>query len=126
MYCPLEQGVQEHTDTEHSSPASTVIWRLSLCVHNLSMSLYFFLRMETWSLNNTGSNLIWECTKGMKPSQWLKAFMQLCRWAKWSGSAQRDDTLEPFMWENRERVGEEDCIRVNGRRDESPQLYSRQ
>lgn len=51
------------------SLSQSVIWCVSLCIHSLSMSLYFFLRMETWSLNNTGSNLIWECTSGMKPSQ---------------------------------------------------------
>ncbi|TNN63046.1 hypothetical protein EYF80_026774 [Liparis tanakae] len=60
--------------------------------------------METWSLNNTGSSLIWECTRGMKPSQRLKAFMQLCRWAKWSGSAHRED-LEPLVWRNTDERG---------------------
>ncbi|KAG7263199.1 hypothetical protein CRUP_020503, partial [Coryphaenoides rupestris] len=50
--------------------------------------------MDTWSRNSTGSSLIWEWTSGMKPSQPLKAFMQVCRWAKWSGSAHRED-LEP-------------------------------
>ena len=63
------------------------------------MSLYFFLRMETWSLKSTGSSLIWECTSGMNPSQRLKTFMQVCRWAKWSGSAHRD-TLELWVYKD--------------------------
>lgn len=57
---------------------------------SLSMSLYFLRRMETWSLNRTGSSLIWEWTSGMAPNQLVNLFMQVCRWAKWSGSAQRD------------------------------------
>lgn len=89
----------------------TMIWCVSFRNHSLSMSLYFFLRMETWSLNNTGSSLIWECTRGMRPSQRLKAFMQVCRWAKWSGSAHRDD-LEPLVWRNtNERVAQMSGIR---------------
>lgn len=58
--------------------------------YSLSMSLYFFLSIDTWSLNRTGSSLIWECTRGMVPNQLANLFMQVWRWAKWSGSAQRD------------------------------------
>lgn len=58
--------------------------------YSLSMSLYFFLRMDTWSLKSTGSSLIWEWTRGMLPNQLANLFMQVWRWAKWSGSAQRD------------------------------------
>lgn len=58
--------------------------------YSLSMSLYFFLSMDTWSLNRTGSSLIWEWTRGMVPNQLANLFMQVWRWAKWSGSAQRD------------------------------------
>lgn len=58
--------------------------------YSLSMSLYFFRSIDTWSLNRTGSSLIWECTRGMVPNQLANLFMQVCRWAKWSGSAQRD------------------------------------
>lgn len=58
--------------------------------YSLSMSLYFFLNMDTWSLNRTGSSLIWEWTRGMVPNQLANLFMQVWRWAKWSGSAQRD------------------------------------
>lgn len=57
---------------------------------SLSMSLYFLRRMETWSLKSTGSSLIWEWTSGMAPNQLANLFMQVCRWAKWSGSAQRE------------------------------------
>lgn len=60
------------------------------------MSLYFFLRMETWSLNSTGSSLIWECSRGMNPNQLLNEFIHVCLWAKWSGSAHRD-VLEPYV-----------------------------
>lgn len=81
---------------------ASVAWLSSSRAQSLSMSLYFFLRMETWSLNSTGSSLIWECTKGMKPNHWLKVFMQVCRWAKWSGSAQRED-LVPLVWKREER-----------------------
>lgn len=63
---------------------------VSFHFHSFSMSLYFFRRMDTWSLNSTGSSLIWEWTRGMYPSQWLKTFMHVCRWAKWSGSAHLD------------------------------------
>lgn len=77
--------------------------RAGVSCHSFSMSLYFFLRMETWSLNSTGSSLIRECSSGMKPSQRLKTFMQVCRWAKWSGSAHRD-TLE--LWVGKNRQGE--------------------
>lgn len=58
--------------------------------YSLSMSLYFFRRMETWSLNKTGSILIWECISGMVPNQFANLFMHVWRWAKWSGSAHRD------------------------------------
>lgn len=58
--------------------------------YSLSMSLYFFLSMDTWSLKRTGSSLIWEWTRGMLPNQLANLFMQVWRWAKWSGSAQRD------------------------------------
>lgn len=58
--------------------------------YSLSMSLYFFLSMDTWSLNRTGSSLICEWTRGMLPNQLANLFMQVWRWAKWSGSAQRD------------------------------------
>lgn len=58
--------------------------------YSLSMSLYFFLSMDTWSLKRTGSSLIWEWTSGMLPNQLANLFMQVWRWAKWSGSAQRD------------------------------------
>lgn len=58
--------------------------------YSLSMSLYFFLSMDTWSLNRTGSSLICEWTSGMVPNQLANLFMQVWRWAKWSGSAQRD------------------------------------
>lgn len=58
--------------------------------YSLSMSLYFFRSMDTWSLNRTGSSLIWEWTRGMVPNQLANLFMQVWRWAKWSGSAQRD------------------------------------
>lgn len=71
---------------------------------SLSMSLYFLRRMETWSLNRTGSSLIWEWTSGMAPNQLANLFMQVCRWAKWSGSAQRE-ALEDW-WEWRRRRGE--------------------
>lgn len=58
--------------------------------YSLSMSLYFFRSMDTWSLKRTGSSLIWEWTRGMVPNQLANLFMQVWRWAKWSGSAQRD------------------------------------
>lgn len=58
--------------------------------YSLSMSLYFFRSMDTWSLNRTGSSLIWEWTRGMVPNQLANLFMQVWRCAKWSGSAQRD------------------------------------
>ena len=69
---------------------------------SLSISLYFLRRMETWSLNSTGSSLIWECTRGMPPNQLANLFMQVCRWAKWSGSAQRD-ALED-CWEGEDKT----------------------
>lgn len=70
--------------------------------YSLSMSLYFFLSMDTWSLNRTGSSLIWEWTRGMVPNQLANLFMQVWRWAKWSGSAQRDPR-EPWGCKQRER-----------------------
>lgn len=54
------------------------------------MSLYFLRSIDTWSLNKMGSSLIWEWTRGMLPNQLANLFMQVCRWAKWSGSAQRE------------------------------------
>lgn len=81
-------------------PSTESLSRTSPCVastprgrrscQSLSMSLYFLRRMETWSLNRTGSSLIWEWTSGMPPNQLANLFMQVCRWAKWSGSAQRE------------------------------------
>ena len=44
-----------------------------------SMSLYFLRRMETWSLNRSGSSLIWEWTSGMPPNQLANLFMHVCR-----------------------------------------------
>lgn len=64
--------------------------REALDGYSLSMSLYFFLSMDTWSLKRTGSSLICEWTRGMLPNQLANLFMQVWRWAKWSGSAQRD------------------------------------
>lgn len=66
--------------------------------YSLSMSLYFFRSMDTWSLNRTGSSLIWEWTRGIVPNQLANLFMQVWRWAKWSGSAQRD-ARELWGWE---------------------------
>lgn len=73
--------------------------------YSLSMSLYFFLSMDTWSLNRTGSSLIWEWTRGMVPNQLANLFMQVWRWAKWSGSAQRD-ARELCGWRDSMRVSE--------------------
>lgn len=75
--------------------------------HNLSMSLYFLRRIETWSLKRTGSRRNWEWRRGMKPNQLVKEFMQDWRCAKWSGSAHRD-ALEPW-----EREGERGLCMVH-------------
>lgn len=55
---PLE--LETYTQRCFHSYRPSGICRVSWYVHNLSMSRYFFLRMDTWSLNNTGSNLIRE------------------------------------------------------------------
>lgn len=86
--------------------SSSPVWRMfieqwwgvgALDGYSLSMSLYFFLSMDTWSLKSTGSSLIWEWTRGMLPNQLANLFMQVWRWAKWSGSAQRD-ARELWRW----------------------------
>lgn len=77
-----------------------VLIRDLMRLYSLSMSLYFLRKMETWSLNRTGSKRSWEWMSGMKPNQAAKEFMQDCRWAKWSGSAQRDD-FEPWKRERK-------------------------
>lgn len=62
------------------SVAPTVGWsadRGRQSCQSLSISLYFLRRMETWSLNSTGSSLIWECTRGMPPNQLANLFMQV-------------------------------------------------
>lgn len=82
-----------------TSPCRVSPLRRCPSCQSLSMSLYFLRRMETWSLNRTGSSLIWECTSGMPPNQLANLFMQVCRWAKWSGSAQRDARED--WWERR-------------------------
>lgn len=45
--------------------------------YSLSMSLYFFLSMDTWSLKRTGSSLICEWTSGIVPNQLANLFMQV-------------------------------------------------
>lgn len=100
---PQAVGVQLLLPSAESRPCTSPcraspLRRRPSC-QSLSMSLYFFRRMETWSLNRTGSSLIWECTSGMPPNQLANLFMQVCRWAKWSGSAQRDARED--WWEQR-------------------------
>lgn len=74
--CVLITATRKGNKGTHTHKASLCVFLsplmircVSLCSHSFSMSLYFFLRMETWSLNSTGSSLIWECSRGMKPSQ---------------------------------------------------------
>lgn len=83
-----KDGAADSHSRASPSVASTPGGRRSC--QSLSMSLYFLRRMETWSLKRTGSSLIWEWTSGMAPNQLANLFMQVCRWAKWSGSAQRE------------------------------------
>lgn len=62
-----------------ASPCTASPLRRRPPCQSLSMSRYFLRRMETWSLNRTGSSLIWECTSGMPPNQLANLFMQVCR-----------------------------------------------
>lgn len=84
--------------TESLSPCVGSPPRGRRSCQSLSMSLYFLRRIETWSLNRTGSSLIWEWTSGMAPNQLANLFMQVCRWAKWSGSAQREALEDWREW----------------------------
>ena len=72
--------------------------------------------MDTWSLNNTGSRRTLECTRGMLPNQLANLFMQLCRWAKWSGSAHRD-ALEVCRERGRQRERGRDRDKQRDRRE---------
>lgn len=92
--CTGNTGIRAYNQTLFCCEESGVL--VSLHFHSFSMSLYFFRRMDTWSLNSTGSSLIWEWTRGMYPSQRLKTFMHVCRWAKWSGSAHLE-SLAPLV-----------------------------
>ena len=102
---PVRRGTGEHTPHTRYLPGSSQVghrtWVSSPCCvcvcvfsQSLSMSRYFFLRMDTWSLKSRGSSLSWEWSRGMNPNQALNDVIQVWRWAKWSGSAQRD-TFEP-------------------------------
>lgn len=83
LAAPQAVGVQLLLPSTESlscaSPCTASPLRRRPSCQSLSMSLYFLRRMETWSLNRTGSNLIWECTSGMPPNQLANLFMQVCR-----------------------------------------------
>lgn len=83
LAAPQAVGVQLLPPSTESlscaSPCTASPLRRRPSCQSLSMSLYFLRRMETWSLNRTGSNLIWECTSGMPPNQLANLFMQVCR-----------------------------------------------
>lgn len=93
---PLRCLTHAVTDRLCTPPPPTLLFPVVLWAggalerYSLSMSRYFLRSMDTWSLNSTGSNLIWEWTRGMVPNQLANLFMQVWRWAKWSGSAQRE------------------------------------
>lgn len=83
LAAPQAVGVQLLLPSTESlscaSPCTASPLRRRPSCQSLSMSLYFLRRMDTWSLNRTGSSLIWECTSGMPPNQLANLFMQVCR-----------------------------------------------
>ncbi len=89
-FYPCWSGFQGSGGVWMSFPIPVQRERVSQLHQSLSMSLYFLRSIDTWSLNRTGSSLICEWTRGMVPNQLANLFMHVCRWAKWSGSAQRD------------------------------------
>ena len=74
--------------------------------------LYFFLVLDTGSLNSTGSNLVEDFFNGMYPKMAANVFMQVCLSRKCSGSDQGDLKNSNIIFLQSERFNKIFCSEI--------------